>query len=149
MSIEQHETAVLTAFAAVLRAEEQARLAKVELDRVTTGLRTTINQAEAEQDAAWAEIAALMAETGEPEITLPGEANDFVIGWTTPREAVDVPDAQAVPDEFVQVERKPRKKEIGDHLKTLREQSMPPPNWATFKRGEVKLGYRLKKRGAA
>jgi hypothetical protein len=89
-----------------------------------------------------------MSETGEVEVMLPDENHDYKIAWSTPPEVVDVPDAAAVPDEFVKVERVPKKKEILDHLKSLRESGSAPPNWATIERNPGKLTYRLVKKGA-
>ena len=146
--MDQHTDAMLDAFVRVVQAEERQRQIQAAMVQTAAEARTGIAQAEREQADGWATIAALMAETGEVEVTLPGAANDFVIGWSTPRESVDVPDAAAVPDEFVQIERKAKKREIGAHLKALEDAGQAQPNWATLKMGEPKLGYRLAKRGA-
>ena len=148
-NIDQHTDAILIAFAKVIRAEDKERLAKTDLDAITAKMKALIGEAQIEQDAAWAEIAALMGESGEFEVTLPGQANDFRIGWNTPRESVDVPDVAAVPDEFVKIERKAKLKEIGEHLKKLRDQNAALPNWARFERGERKLQYKVVKKSDA
>lgn len=145
--IETHQDAYLQAFSCVLRAEEAERVAKTELTEATNRLKPLIAQAETEQALAWADIAALMAQTGEVEVALPDVASDFRIGWQAGRESVKA-DPAATPDEFVKIERKPMLKEIGDHLRALREAGQSLPNWASLEKGERKLGYRIVKRGA-
>ena len=147
MTHEQHEAALLAAFAAVLKAEHFVAEAKGDLAEKTARMKAGIAEGETELAAAWATIAALMAETGETEVTLPGAATDYRIGWSTPRESVVIEDANAVPDEWVEVERKPKKKEIGEHLRRLRDhQNMPMPNWGRLEAGEKRLQWSAVKR---
>lgn len=149
MSHEQHQAALLTAFAAVLKAEHYVAEVKAELAEKTARMKADIAEGEGELAAAWAAIAALMAETGEVEVTLPGAATDYRIGWSTPRESVVVEDPAAVPDEWVEVERKPKKAEIAKHLKLLRDhQNMPFPNWGKLEAGERSLQWKAVKRVA-
>ena len=75
MSHDEHTSALLAAFAAVLKSEDLIRDAKQELNAHTARLKTAADAGEAQLAAAWADIAALMAETGEVEVTLPGAAD--------------------------------------------------------------------------
>lgn len=144
-----HENALLAAFAKVLKAEQRERVAKSELDAAKARLEPEIAMAQAAVAEAWAGVEALLAGTGEVEVRLPDEHNDFVIAWSAPREAVKVADASAVPDEWCKLERKPKLTEIAKLLKGMREQGLPMPNWASLERGEAKLSYRTVKKGAA
>jgi hypothetical protein len=144
-AIAEHEEKMLKAFGAVLAAEDKMTDAKRRLDEATTLIGQEKTAAENELRVAWDAIAALMEETGEPEVVLPGEVTDFKIGWSNPPERVKV-EPDAVPEEFCKIERKPKLKDIGDYLKGLREQGAAFPNWASFERGEPKLGWKSIKR---
>ena len=146
MSHEQHQAALLSAFADVLKAEHFVAETKTDLAEKTARLKASIAEGEAELAAAWATIAALMAETGETKVTLPGSATDYRIGWSTPQESV-VGDPNAAPDEFVAVERRLKKKEVAAHLRLLRDhQNMPMPNWGRLESGEKRLTWQAVKR---
>jgi hypothetical protein len=143
--IEQHEQRLLAAFAKVLQAEEAISDVKKRQAEAETLLKQEMNGRETDLATAWEQIKLLMAETGEVEVLLPGEATDFKIGWSTPRETVKaVPDA--TPDEFCKIERNPKLKEIADHLKQLRTAGIPLPNWASFQRGGRKLSWKAVKK---
>jgi hypothetical protein len=73
---------------------------------------------------------------------------DFKIGWTTPRETVKA-EPDATPDQFCKIERKPKLKEIAEHLKHLRQANLPLPNWASFERGASKLAWKAVKKTTA
>jgi hypothetical protein len=143
--IEEHQRQLLSAFGAVLVAEEKVSEVKRRQDDVTTLLQQERNGAETALDLAWVEVEKLMAETGEVEVILPGEVTDFKISWSTARETVKV-EAEAVPDEFCKTERKPKLKEIGEYLKGLRDGNIAFPNWASFQTGSAKLGWKAIKR---
>jgi hypothetical protein len=142
------EGEMLNAFAAVLRAEQEVSAAKTVLDEAVTPLRQKLTGAETRLTSAWVEVERLMGSTGEFEVLLPGDVTDYKISFSTPRESVDV-DADAVPDEFCKIERKPKLKEIGEHLKGLRDSDQPLPNWGRFKLGERKLGWKAIKKTMA
>lgn len=146
--IDQHQTALLAAFARVLKAEQAASKAKTELDEHTTRLKGQISDAHAEEVRAWSDIQALIAQTGEVEVVLPGAANDYRIHWSTPRESVQA-DVDAAPEEWVKVERKLKLKEIAEHLKQLRADGQPMPNWARFEKGQSSLCWKAVKKGTA
>lgn len=141
----EHTNALTALLGKVIGAEQEI----AECKRQENLLEARKRDAEKAMQAAWDGIAALMAESGEYEVLLPGRANDYRISYGAARESVQVADADAVPDAFVRLERKPLKKEIGEHLKALRESGEAMPNWATLEKGERKLGYRLVKKGAA
>lgn len=148
-AIEQHQQAMISAFAEVLKAEDAVSVAKAKLDEATTTLGREVNGATTRLEQAWAEIQKLMAETGEPEVILPGQVTDYKIGWSTPRETVKVESPDAVPDEFCKMERKPKLREIGEHLKVIREQGGTFPNWGRFELGSSKLTWKAVKKHAA
>lgn len=143
--IQQHQQRLLQAFGVVLTAEDAVSAVKRRQDEAVTLLQQERNQAEAMLATAWAEVQKLMVETGEVEVVLPGEATDFKIAWSTPRETVKV-EPDAVPDEFCKIERKPRLKEIGEYLKGLRDSKLDFPNWGSFKTGASKLGWKAIKK---
>jgi hypothetical protein len=148
-NIEQHESAMMRAFINVIKAEQRISAAKSELDQHTARLKSEISAAEMAMGTAWDDIQALLTETGEVEVVLPGAANDYRIAWSNPRESVKVEDPSAVPDDFVKIERKPKLKEIGDYLKNLRKGKYAMPNWARLEKGESKLMWEsIKKRVA-
>lgn len=142
--IADHQTALLTAFVRVLRAEQEERDAKAAIKTVEDLYAPVLRQSRRAQDDAWEDIAKLMAETGEPEVLLPGDHCDYKIATSGTPEKVDVPNVNAVPDEFVKKE--PKKKEIMEHLKKLREAGQALPNWATLTRGVGSLGYKTVKK---
>ena len=115
----------------------------------TTLLGMKVTGAENALSQAWEAVQKLMAETGEPEVLLPGAVTDYKIAPSTPRETVKVESPDAVPDEFCKIERKPRLKEIGEFMKGLRDQNLPLPNWARFEHGASKLGWKAVKKHAA
>jgi hypothetical protein len=143
--IEDHHQRLLAAFGAVLRAEDAVSDVKRRQTEAEALLQQERNRAESEMEKAWEEVGRLMAETGEPEVLLPGEATDFKIAWSTPRETVKA-EPDATPDEFCKIERRPKLKEIGEHLKQLRKGGIPLPNWATFQLGTSKLGWKAVKK---
>ncbi len=137
---------LMEAFASVLIAERIHSQAATALAEASTVHKHAMNAAEARMKEAWDKIAALMQETGEYEVKLPGSSCDYRISYTQGAESVKIPDAAGVPDEFAKMERVPKKAEIAKHLKALREQDAPMPNWATLERGENKLGYKVVKK---
>lgn len=144
MDYEQHEQAIMEAFAEILKAEQAIMEAKVEKREAEHRYNITVSPAELQVADAWVKIQTLMNETGEVEVILPDENCDYKICYTTPRESVKV-DADAVPDEFVKIERKPKLKEIGEYLKGMPNDSRL--NWASLEKGEAKLTYKLVKKG--
>ena len=134
-------------FAVLLKAEEEAANAKAALAEATNPLQIAVNQADQKVWDAWAAIEAEMKETGEYEVLLNGSVIDYKISWSTPRDRVKV-DAEATPDDFVKIERKPMLKEIGEHLKSLQAEGKPLPNWASIEKGESKLKWAAVKKTA-
>jgi hypothetical protein len=144
--IEQHEQQLMAAFARILRAEEEMAAAKTRHQQVEEQHRQELRQLEDEMAAAWADVAGLMKETGEIEVLLPGDVTDYKIGYAATRESVKAEDPAAVPDQFCRFERKPMLKEIGEHLKGLRDAGLPFPNWGRLERSEPKLGWKAVKK---
>ncbi len=144
---QNHQQSLLAAFAKVLCAEERISTGKAKLAEVTTTLKGDIAEGELALQDAWKEIEQLLGETGEYEVLLPGTVTDYKIGWSRASERISA-DPDATPDEFCKIERKPKLKEIGDHLKALRDTGQALPNWASFERGEPKLGWKAVKHKA-
>lgn len=132
MSIEQHLIEWLEADAAIHKVKERMK-----------ALAGELSLAEAASDACRDAVEAYLAETGEYEVNIEGELQNYQIYYTTPRMSVKA-DPEATPDEFVTIERKPRLKEIGSFLEGLPEGETP--NWASIQKGESKLTYRIKKK---
>lgn len=147
--IDAHQQALMDAFVTVLAAEEDERQAETAIKAVKDTYAAALRQAKQAQEDAWERVAALMAETGEVEVILPDVAHDYKIGYTSTPEVVDAPDVDAVPDEFCKQERVLKKREILDHLKSLREAGESFPNWASIKRNPGRLAYKLVKKGSA
>lgn len=145
MEANEHTVKLTEALGRIIGAEQEIAACKQEMNE----MKSRSAKAEKVIEAAWGEIAALLAETGEYEVLLPGRANDYKIGYGPPRESVEIIDEEAVPDQFVKLERNPMRKEIGEHLKGLRETGEAMPNWARLEKGERRLTYRLVKKGAA
>lgn len=146
---EEHQKALMAAFAGVIRAEQAISDAEAELYEATNRLKRQIAEQETAKQAAWAEVRDLMGETGEVEVILPGATTDYRIGWSAPAESVLVPDAEAVPEEYVKREPKPKKAEIARHLKALRKAGKPWPNWASLETGSSRLVWAPVKKGSA
>ena len=142
--MDRHTSEMITALAAVMKAEGEIAQIREWVDSA----QSDIARHESAAGEGWGRIAALMAETGEVEVRLPSSTpgHEFRVYRRPPHQSVSVTDADAVPDEFVKLERKPRLKEIGDHLKALRDAGWALPNWAALKSGEAKLAYKLQKR---
>jgi hypothetical protein len=147
--IDAHQRALMDAFVRILAAEEEERQAEAAIRAVKDTYAATLRQSQKAQGDAWEDIERLMGETGEVEVILPDENHDYKIAYSSTPEVADVPDAEAVPDAFCKVERVPKKKEILDHLKAMRDAGEPLPNWASIKRNPGKLSYRLIKKGAS
>ena len=132
----------MRAFAAVLKAEDAQREAEIQLRDETARLKSAVIHSENAAAEAWRAVEALMAETGEVEVTLPGVANDYKVYWSAAGESVKVCDIESVPEAFVKTERKPKLKDIGDHLKQLRDSGQPLPNWASLEKGKPSLAWK-------
>ena len=76
----------------------------------------------------------------------PGSGQRLPDRPTTPAESVKIEDAAAVPDEWVELERVPKKREIAKLLKGMRDAGQPMPNWGDAGRGEAKLAWRAVKK---
>jgi len=94
-----------------------------------------------EADDARCQLAAEMKSNGVLEELVDGELIDYKLSFTNPRGAIKCPDADAVPDEFCKIERKPELKKVKEYLDAGNE-----VNWATIEFSEPKLTYRLVKR---
>lgn len=143
------QTRTLVAFGAVLQAEEVLRVAEVALRDQAAALSLKVAEAETALRDAWLGVEQIMQETGEVELLLPGEAGDYKIAYGASRESVKCESVDAVPDEFVRLERKPKLKEIGDHLKGLRAIGSAMPNWAALERKPGRLAWKLVKKKAS
>jgi hypothetical protein len=121
-----------------LEADKNAAQIKAEIDALEIKLHTAKREAE----SAAFEIQQEMADTGEYEILVQGEYTDYKIYWGGGRESVKVENPDAVPDEFCKIERKPKLREIAEHLKTNQV------NWAAVEKGSQKLNYKLVKKGS-
>jgi len=113
------------------------------IKEVAKKLASDLQLAENEADKCRDNVAAYLAETGEFEVNIEGELQNYQIYYTTPRKSVKA-DSEATPDEFCKIERKPKLREIGEYIESLPEGEMP--NWASFHTGEPKLSYRIKKK---
>jgi hypothetical protein len=146
--IQEHEQALLVAFAEVIRAEDKIAKANAAIEQVQQEQAATIREGESLLQESWDRIAALLNESGEVSVTLPGAVTDYEIYRTSPRESVKVVDPTAVPEAFCKVERKPKLKDIGDYLRAQARASLSLPNWAALELGETKLAWRAKKKHA-
>jgi serine/threonine-protein kinase len=135
-----HREALQAAFAAVLRAEQEEREAEAAVRAVRDQVEAVLQRSRQAQADSWEVIAKLMAQTGESEVVLPGDQCDYKIALSSAPEKVAVPDVSAVPEEFLKKE--PKRKEILDHLKKLRDAGEPMPDWATITRGAGSLCYK-------
>jgi serine/threonine-protein kinase len=140
-----HRQTLRKALAAVLRAEQEEREAEAALRAAREQHEPALRRSRQAQADAWEEIARLMAQAGAAEAIVPGEHCDYKIALSGAPEKVDVPDVSAVPEEFLKKE--PKRKEILDYLKKLREAGAPPPAWATLTRGAGSLCYKPLKKG--
>jgi serine/threonine-protein kinase len=132
--------ALQTALAALLRAEQEEREAEAAIRAARDQYEPALRRSRQGQEECWKEIAKLMGEAGEVEVVVPGDHCDYKIAPSSAPEKVDVPDVSLVPEEFLKKE--PKRKEILDHLKKLREAGAPLPAWAAITRGAGSLCYK-------
>jgi hypothetical protein len=144
-AITARQEALRSALAAVLRAEQEEREAEATIRAVRDQHEPILRRCRQTQENAWEAIAKLLDQTGEVEVVVLGEHCDYKIALSSPPEKVDVPDVSAVPEEFLKKE--PKRKEILDYLKKLREAGKPLPDWATITRGPGSLCYKPVKKG--
>jgi hypothetical protein len=137
----------LQMFAAILSCEMAQSAAEVEAKALEARAHDIRCIARASLDAAVSAYTDYMHNNGIVEDYLSGNTCDYKISFTTPRESVDVPDANAVPDDFLRMKPEPDKKKIAEHLRSLPESSRP--NWAAMKLGESKLTWKPVKKGKA
>ena len=134
------QEALQRALAAVLRAEQEEREAEAAIRAVRDQYEPVLRRSRQAQEHSWEAIAKLMAQIGAVEVLVPGDHCDYKIALSSAPEKVDVPDVTAVPEEFVKKE--PKRKDILDYLKKLREAGEPMPTWATLTRGAGALCYK-------
>jgi hypothetical protein len=132
--------ALRAALAALLRAEQEEREAEAAIRAVRDQYEPALRRSRQAQADSWADIAKVMAQAGEVEAVVMGDHCDYKIAPSSAPEKVDVPDVSAVPEEFLKKE--PKRKEILDYLKKLRESGAPLPDWATITRGAGSLCYK-------
>src|SRR5262249_24610025 len=134
------QEALQRALAAVLRAEQEEREAEAAIRAVRDQYELVLRRCRQAQEDSWEAIAKLMAQIGAVEVLVPGDHCEYKIALSSAPEKVDVPDVTAVPEEFVKKE--PKRKDILDYLKNLREAGEPMPTWATLTRGAGALCYK-------
>lgn len=143
--MDEHTQKICQAFAEVVNLESWlAEKEKAKADAEAKH-KQSVNEAKAALDAATSALEALIKESGEYEVLIEGKVTDFKISFQEGRESVKA-DPDATPDEFCKIERKPKLKEIGDHLKNLRDAGQPLPNWASFEKGATKLAWKAIKK---
>lgn len=131
-------------FQKVLDAEQRLREAEGALRDATIPLQVEVAIAEKEIEARWIEVRDALA--GKKEGYVAGEHTDCHIYYSTPRQLVNVPDENAVPDEFTK--KTPEKRKIGDFMKEREARGLPLPNWCGWKLGESKLVWKpIKRKG--
>lgn len=136
--ISLHEEYLSAAFDTLLSAEMESSRIDGEMTKATALLKIQKAEADTAVVNAWQAIKSLMDETGEAEVVLAaGNGTWNKIYYTTARENLKV-EADAVPDEFCKIERKPKLREIGEYLKTTDNL----PNWCRYEKGESKLAWR-------
>lgn len=89
---------------------------------------------EAEKELEAAEAALKLAMGNEESVIVKGGYQNWKISYTKPRGKVKVTNIDAVPDEFVKIEKKPKLKEIGEYLD---EHGLS--NWAEIETSEPKI----------
>lgn len=104
-------------------------------------IETEIKKYESEAADARNAIEQEFAENGVVEDIIHGELIDYKIYFTAGRESVKVENPDSVPDEFCKIERKPKLREIKEHI-----ESGNLVNWATIETGSGKLTYKAKER---
>lgn len=137
---------LMIAFAEYLRAANQHSQAKQVLDEAVQPLQDAVNKASIAEGDAWRAVEHLMRENGVAEEIIPGDTIDYKLAYSAGRESVSVENPDAVPDQFCKIERKPKMKEIGDHLKYLASHDQPWPNWASITKSQPKLNWKTVKK---
>ncbi len=91
----------------------------------------------------WLEIKEAVDATDNKEVVLPGDFGDLKIHYKKGVEKIDIVDVEELPEEFIKVERTAKKRELLAYFKTLRDDNLPFPNYATITQGESVLTYSL------
>ena len=132
-------------FAELLKAEQELAEIKAQANNIANEWTVKVQNANYKHEAAKAVMQEYMESNGVTEEVFVGDSVDYKVCFTTPRETVDTPDVDALPDEFARIKKEPKKKELLEHIKSLPEHERP--NWATLKLGEKSLTWRLVKKG--
>lgn len=146
MSLEQFLIEDL--FNAMLKAEQSLSAAETHLADVQMKAKRDVIAAENALQSAVDAITSYMRENGLVEELIRGDHLDYKLSFSKPRGSVKA-EPDAVPDEFVKIERKPKLREIGEYLNALAESGLDFPNWARIEYSEPKLQWKAIKKGAA
>lgn len=111
----------------MILAEQEAKIAKQARDTADM----TYKGLAAKADEAKAALLACMKENGLLQSQLDYGMSTIVLSVRKGSLSVDVPDLEAVPQDFIRVKREPDKKKIADMLK-----DGALVNWATLQQGE-------------
>lgn len=122
--------------------EELAALERTERllkkDKANIDAKQRMNSAD--QQAIKDQIAGMLKEADCNGCEFPEGNHVIEFYYTTPRKVVDIPDIDAVPDEYVKTTVTPDKKAIEEFLK-----QRGGCNWASFKDGNSNLNYKIRK----
>jgi hypothetical protein len=111
-----------------------------ELKTKKAEIEAEITKYDRELEAARGEYTAYMKDNGLTEDEIIGEYVNYKISFSKPRGNVKC-EPSAVPDEFCDIVRKPRLKEIREYLE---ENTV---NWAAIEFAEPTLSYKVTKKG--
>lgn len=130
--IEEHKRLVMNAFVELLKAETDLNKEKEQYSKAKAAMDLAIGQMITSHEKKWEALIALLDETGETEVVLPGATNDYKVAITEPADYIEVPDINAVPEEWTKTETMLKKAEINKYVKGLQEKEEPLPNWVNI-----------------
>ena len=117
--------------------EAEARLGELTEHKAVIMREWDLKIHKAENDLTDAEIALKAAMGNEESVIVKGGYQNWKISYKKPRGKVKVTNIDAVPDEFVKIEKKPKLKEIAEYL-----DKVGLSNWAEIETSEPKIQIR-------
>lgn len=135
MELKQAFVHLLESIDELKRLESEKKQADFEMGKFMAEAKAKVDQYEGM-------CSRLMREDGVTEEIIESDLARFKLTFSTPTKTLDIPDVDAVPDEFIKTERKPMKREIKDAYGDFDVL----PNWVQWKEGESKFVYRVLKK---
>lgn len=126
------------AFVKLREAEDELHRLECEKKQADDEMAAFLDRAKSDIERYENICATIMRENGVLEDVVEGLVSNYKLYFGSPRRTIDIVDENAVPDEWVKIERKPKKREIANAFKD----AASLPNWLQWKEGEGRFQWR-------